>query len=341
MKIDSEAMPGDSNRVHIAPAYGVEHGVVDFILGITFEIWEQRQVEQILHYYSEDCSVFGLDGLTSGAAEMVEKTRETLAAYPDRLLLGDDVIWTGDTSHGFSSHRIISPMTNLGSSLFGPATEKRVMVMNIADCEINQGLITREWLVRDNLALVSQLGFDIESAAQKIARGFTPSLKEWLRHEYARVNGVHLVKPQGPRPPSDRDVASFAKHVLYSCWVSGDASELQSAYAPYCVLQRAPVRIHSGQDQVLAHYRDWRKAFPHARLTVDHVCSQPFDDGNQNIAVRWSVAAVHEGAFAGCMPSGKPIYIVGVTHWRVVDGRIAAEWTVFDELSMMAQTLQP
>jgi hypothetical protein len=35
----------------------------------------------------------------------------------------------------------------------------------------------------------------------------------------------------------------------------------------------------------------------------------------------------------------KPVYILGVTHWLLVDGRIAAEWTVFDELAVLAQTL--
>ena len=37
--------------------------------------------------------------------------------------------------------------------------------------------------------------------------------------------------------------------------------------------------------------------------------------------------------------SGKPLYIVGVTHWQIVHGRIAVETTVFDELSVIAQTL--
>ncbi len=142
------------------PAYGADCSVTDYILGITFEIWEEGQVDKILQYYSEDCPVYGLDGITRGAAQMVEQTHATLKAFPDRLLIGDDVIWTGTVSNGFSSHRVLSPMTNLGDTAFGPATGRSVRVMNMADCEITDGQISREWLVRDNLALVRQLGFD-------------------------------------------------------------------------------------------------------------------------------------------------------------------------------------
>ena len=70
--------------------------IVDFILGITFEIWEQRQVDNIHRYYGDDVQVYSLDGFTHGAAKMVTNTHETLATYPDRLLLGDAVIASGN-----------------------------------------------------------------------------------------------------------------------------------------------------------------------------------------------------------------------------------------------------
>ena len=48
-------------------AYGPDDDIVDFILGITFEIWEERGVELIHQYYAKDCIVWGLDGITHGA----------------------------------------------------------------------------------------------------------------------------------------------------------------------------------------------------------------------------------------------------------------------------------
>lgn len=317
-------------------SYGADCSLVDFILGITFEIWEQRRVETILQYYSEDVVVYSLDGITHGAATMVRQTHETLAAYPDRLLLGDDVIGTGDARKGFSSHRISSPMTHLGDSLLAAATGRSVRIMNIADCEVNDGRITREWLVRDNLALVNQLGIDPLDAARAMADRSDEELKAWIRRGFERTVRDRTSTEEIPEADS---VESFARRVLECCWVTGNPDALKAVYAPYCVMQRAPVRIYSGRERVLEHYAGWRGVFPEAILSIDHICSQPFNQTGQNIAVRWSIAGMHEGEFAGREASGRPVYILGVTHWKVVDGRIAAEWTVFDELAMLAQTL--
>lgn len=313
--------------------------IVDYILGITFEIWEQRQVDGILDYYAEDIDVFSLEGITHGAAAMVTQTNATLKAFPDRLLLGDDVIWSGNLERGFSSHRITSPMTNRGATHFGAATGKRVLTMNIADCEITDGRITREWLLRDNLALVSQLGLDTMNAASAVAERFDSKLRDWLRQEHYRVtrqaDSPACTVGESQTDPSE----AFARRVLENCWINEDLETLESLYAPYCVLHRAPVRTVSGRQAIQSHFSAWRSALPGAALSLDHICSQPFNNSGRHIAARWSVAGNHEGPFAGLDASGKPIYVVGVSHWRVLDGRIIAEWTVFDELAMLAQAL--
>ena len=332
----------DSNKPSIASSprttnYDVGNHLADFILGITFEIWEQGQVDNILDYYSEDVEVYSLDGITHGAKTMVDNTHATLASYPDRLLVADDVIYSGTTSKGYSSHRLLSPMTNTGPSSFGPATGRILRIMNIADCEINDGLITREWLVRDNLALVTQLGIDPLDAARTMADSFDSTLKNWLRNEYDRTRRAeHRLHQNDP-------VAALAQQVLSSLWVSGNQSILESAYAPYCVMHRSPIQLLSGRSQILDHYANWRRVFPSARLTIDHVCSQPegvlSKEKTQNVAIRWSLAGTHEGSFSGSKPDSQPIYITGVTHWKLMAGRIVTEWTVFDELGMLAQTL--
>ncbi len=327
---------GQTNNTATA-AYSAESDLVDYILGITFEIWEQRQVELIHDYYAQKVEVYGLDGMTNSATAMVDNTFKTLAAYPDRLLLADDVITSGTTKHGLSSHRLTSPMTNLGDTPFGDATGRKILAMNIADCEVTDGMITREWLVRDNLAVIRQLGFDPMTCARVIADQLDKKQIDWLASEYARTRSGQV--PDFSDTCDTGETVSFAKKTLGNCWVDGNNTELEAAYAPYCVMQRAPLQRYSGREATLEHYKNWRAAFPDARLCVDHVCSQPFDQNNQRIAVRWSVAGQHKGEFAGRAASDKPVYILGVTHWQIVDGRIASEWTIFDELAVLAQTL--
>ena len=186
-----------SNGASPAGAYGPDSDIVDFILGITFEIWEQRGVDLIHRYYAPDVEVFSLEGLISGAQAMVDGTRATLEAFPDRLLVGDNVVWSGDRESGFySSHRITSPMTNRGPSPFGPATGRRVHITNIADCVVENGVITREWLLRDNLSLVRQLGIDAAEAARGLGVRLDSGSRAWLEAEALRVQGTEAIAAQ-------------------------------------------------------------------------------------------------------------------------------------------------
>lgn len=334
MSESPNAQPGAARP---AGPYNVDSHIVDFILGITYEIWEQRQVEKILNYYLEDIEVYSLENITFGAEAMVQQTYETLDAFPDRLLLADEVITSGDVNSGYSSHRIISPMTNLGDTAFGPATGRQIRTMNIADCEISNGQITGEWLVRDNFAMVLQLGFDPAKAAQKLAGLFEKTHKHWLHQQFERTSGASVNEPRRPSSGQQPKTTQLARRVLEAYWLTGDSEYLNSVIAPYCVLHRAPKRIFSGRTAMLDHYQDWRIAFPEAHLTVDNVCCKHQEYSDMTIAARWSFAGTDSGGFAGNAATGKDIYVLGVTHWEVVDDRIVAEWTVFDELAVMAQ----
>ena len=357
-------------------AYGPGSDIVDFILGITFEIWEQRGVDLIHGYYAPDVEVFSLDGLISGAQAMVDGTRATLEAFPDRLLIGDNVVWSGDRESGYySSHRITSPMTNHGPSAFGPATGKRVQVTNIADCVVENGVITREWLLRDNLALVRQLGIDAMEAARRLAAGLDERSRAWLRAETLRVNraasgasaadranpglaptagqstpgpatagqpgpapGVNSA-PHDARPAADFNAEAFARHLLGGLWEIRPAAQSEDRYAPYAVMHRSPVERYSGREAILDHYADLSRAFGNPRVSLDHVACQPFGSSGWDIAARWTLAGEHAGTFCGLAATGKPVFVLGVSHWRLAAQRVAAEWTVFDQLAVLGQLL--
>ena len=137
--------------------YGMQTDLVEFIYGITFEIWEEKGVELIRQYYAEDIEFFALGGISRGVEAVVQGTYDTLQAFPDRLLLPENVIWSEDEDGAYSSHRIMSPMTNTGPSAYGPATHRKVSVRTVADCLVHEGKIVREWLIRDTLPMVQQL----------------------------------------------------------------------------------------------------------------------------------------------------------------------------------------
>ncbi len=319
-------------------AYGADSDIVDYILGITFEIWEQRGVELIRRYYADDCVVWGLDGITHGADAVVATTHATLEAFPDRLLLGEDVIWSGSRTDGYySSHRLLTTMTNEGPTPYGPATGRHVRLCNIADCVVENGVITREWLVRDNLALVRQLGLDPVEAAHVMRDRRPGDHADWLAEETWRVTQTPRSTPGTARrvsPIDDPD--AFARHVVAGLWES-DRAAVAQYYAPYCALHRAPDMHVSGRDAISALFADLRAALGAPRYSVDHVASQPCGSGGIDIAVRWSIAGTHRAAMHGVQPTDRPVYVMGISHWRCIAGRIAIDKTVFDGLALLAQ----
>ena len=323
-----------------AGAYGPDSDIVDFILGITFEIWEQGGVDLIHRYYAPDVEVYGMEGVIHGAQAMVDGTRQMLEAFPDRLLLGDNVVWSGTRESGFySSHRISSPMTNLGPSAFGEATGRRVCITNVADCVVENGVVTREWLMRDNLALVRQLGLEPTEAARRLAARIGSGDSAWMASEIERVaQSEPLTAGHGT---DATDATRLAGEFLASQWASADDPTRRDRYAPYAVLHRSPVERYSGREAIREHYASLRRAFGNPRISLDHVACQPFGSGGLDIAARWAAAGSHADTFAGAVATGKPVFVLGVSHWRIAAGRVVAEWTVFDQLAVLAQVFRP
>ena len=96
-----------------------------------------------------------------GNKDVIAATMATLAECPDRTLLGEDVIWCGAPEEGLlSSHRLLSTATHTHPGLYGVPTGKKLHYRIIADCHAKNNQIDDEWLVRDQGAIVRQLGLD-------------------------------------------------------------------------------------------------------------------------------------------------------------------------------------
>lgn len=327
--------PGPGRRMAL-PGFAEEF--VDFphyIIRITERIWHDREVDLCLQWYSEDCAIHTLAGPITGARTVVDNTWATLAAFPDRRLDGDNVIWSDEGDGSFlSSHLITSKMTNLGDSDFGPATGKRVLVRTIADCLCRENRIVEEWLVRDNLALVEQLAFvPAEVAAQQAARD---------AERGAPLTGVlapyHTAALNEPEAEPASEAQRIAADLLRACWQDGDDARA-AALSDFRLGAWVPGgKFLYGPDQ----YAEWaapiRAAFsPHARLRIEHIAEVPYLGEARDVAVRWLLAGWHEGAGAYGEPTGAPLLIMAVSHFRVMGGRVREEVTIWDDIAVRRQ----
>jgi len=323
-------MKGFSNRWKDFP---------DYILGITREIWEDRGIATLDHYYAPVIPVRTPMGVTVGNKGVVASTMATLAEFPDRELLGEDVIWSGDETTGYlSSHRIISTGTHRGDGWFGPATGRRFEVRVIADCAAKADTIYDEWLVRDNGGLVRQLGGDPQDFARDLitreggpdraARPFTPE---------ADVAGAYAA--------SGNDNTWGARYAeSLGRIMQGDFAHVRMAWDRAAVGLFPGARSLTGSAAIADAWLGLRSAFPSARFQVHHVIGMEGGMMPPRAAVRWSLDGRHDGWGAFGRPTGAPVHVMGISHAEFgpygPDGiGLRREFVAWDEIAIWKQIL--
>lgn len=327
--------PGPERRMAL-PGFGEEF--VDFphyIVRITERIWHDRDVEKCLDWYAEDCAIHTMAGDITGAQTVVDNTWATLKAFPDRRLDPDNVIWSDEGDGAFySSHLITSKMTNEGPSEFGPVTGRKLRIQTIADCLCKDNKVIEEWLVRDNLAAVMQLGFDPDHVAREQTQ--TDTINGFNLIEFHADNRAATIEGDGwinALSPA----AKVAVDALRASFSGADIDALRTVY-DFRVNAQYPGDVSLyGPDQIEVWCADITKAFPDLVVAVDHVAEIPYLGQARDVSVRWTATGTHRGAGRYGAPSGAPVYILGVTQFRIMNDRVREQVTIWDDIALRRQ----
>ena len=307
-----------------------------YILDITERIWEGRGLSLIRDWYAADCPVRTPLAETRDVETVIVGTAATLAAFPDRELLAEDIILAPRSPGFYSSHRIFSPMTHLGPGSFGPPTGRAVQVRTIADCLCRENRIVEEWLVRDQGAIARQLGLDLQNLALSLLRagpdGGAPG-PEALIARWTEPGPPHQV---GLAPP----VAPLLD-ALYRLWQDGDFQQIPRLYDRAASVYAPGGEVWTGYRAIEKGWFGWFAALPLGQIRLHHLICRTDPGQPTRVAVRWSYEARHRGAGRFGAASNRPVVLLGLTHWEIVDGRVRRDWTLIDELSVYAQILAP
>ena len=308
--------------------------VPDFILGITKDIWEDRGIHTLHDYYGPDLIVRSPASVIKGNAGIIAATEATLAEFPDRELLGEDVIWcsTGDDSF-LSSHRLYCTATHEGAGMYGAPTGRKLAYRILADCWCRDNGVQDEWLVRDQGAIVRQMGED---------------LVEWTRALIAREGGPEAcVKPMSPATdmpgpyqgkgnenPWGQQLADILTRIA-----SAEFSIIPSTYDRAAEIAY-PGHVHgSGPSDADRFWMALHAAFPDAQFSVDHVIGVEEPLSPPRAAVRWSLHGTHSGWGMFGSPTHAPVFIMGITHAEFGPYGLRREWTLIDETAIWKQIL--
>lgn len=306
--------------------------IVDYIIEITEEIWSDRAIGRIYDTYDAACTVYSSYGTGRSVEEVVVGTLATLNAYPEYDTQHLNVAWSGDEDAGFyTSHLGFARATNLGRSVWGPATGKRTARFFVADCISKDNRIHTEWLVRDSGAAVRQLGFDIHPLARELAdqgQGRITTAPATLASQM----------PPRTRLDEPTDTAiGWARAFIHDLWNLKRFDWLDRYYSPEAVIHAAGGHEACGARAISSLLIGIQTSIPNGRARVQHVCHSEETDG-VILAIRW----VFEGASApggimGDCPADRPLSMMASSHLRFQGGRIVEEWLIFDELGMLVQ----
>ena len=316
--------------------------LTDYIIKITAEIWEGRNVGAIRRYYHENAVRHTPYEDERGTEPIVQATLTVLDMFPDRRMLPQDVICDRQGEDHHSSHRIIATMHHTGNGLFGVATGKYVQIYAIADCAVRRNQIHEEWEVHDYKGLIVQLGlnpwtFVRENLLPALDRRRPTRSAAQPRVKAAeKQTTAHATTEGDPHVSGDREAAAHAVALL-SIWEGQDLTVIRRIYHPACILHLPGAIVRYGHAAADAFFMSYLAAFNDIRLSIDRVTFNRDEDMPPRLALRWSVTGTHSGAGLFGPPTGVRVRFMGISHAHLHQGRIFSEWILIDELEIMAQ----
>ena len=304
----------------------------DYILGITHEIWEQRGVDTLTHYYADDIVVRSPSSVVLGNQAVINATHATLAEFPDRQLLGEDVIWSGTPQDGLlSSHRILSSATHTGDGSFGKATGTKLVYRVIADCHAINNQINDEWLIRDLGAIVQQLGWTpADYARQLIADEGGPDA--CIRPFTAATD---VAGPYQGTGNDDEWGQAFAD--ILNALMNGDSDVVPARYDRAAQAAYPCHQTATGYEEIAAFWADLRASFPSAQFTIHHQIGRTDPLMPPRAAIRWSLSGRHDGHGRFGKATGADVYIMGISHAEFGPWGLRREYTLLDDVAVWKQ----
>ena len=306
----------------------------DYILKITKQIWEGKDVESIGKFYTDDIPVRSPFGITYGNKPVIEATYNTLKEFPNRQLLGEDVIWNGNDDIGYhSSHRILSKGTHLGDGFYGKPTGKDIYYRVIADCACKDNQVYDEWIVRDQGAMVRQIGHSPKEFAQIMID------KEGGVDNAKKLFDKNEVKPSDYHPEYVRINSAGEKYskILNSVFKANyDFSDYNRASSIYWPGNK----LGHGREDVAKFWNSLKSIFTEIKFSIEHVGYLDEPIKNPRASIRWFLEGIHsnDSDDYGEKTNSK-LFIMGINHVELNKDGIIREWVLFDEVAIWKQIL--
>ena len=306
----------------------------DYILKITKQIWEGKDVDSIGEFYTDNIPVRSPFGITYGNKPVIEATYNTLKEFPNRQLLGEDVIWNGNDDKGYhSSHRILSKGTHLGDGFYGKPTGKDIYYRVIADCACKDNQVYDEWIVRDQGAMVRQIGYAPKEFAQIMIdkEGGLEKAKKLFDKNDIKPSDYYPINVEKSSP--GENYSKILSKVFEGGYDFKDYNRASNIYWP-------GNKLGHGREDISKFWNSLKDIFTDIKFTIEHVGYLDESNKNPRASIRWFLEGVHsnDSEDYGKKTNSK-LFIMGINHVELNQDGVIREWVLFDEVAIWKQIL--
>jgi predicted ester cyclase len=336
----TDLVPTDRPRVQSMEGFDPCYtDIVDYIVRCTHRIWDERDVGLIYTHYTHNAVVYYTNGAVYDRETIVHDTIARLAAFPERRGMATQVIWGGDDRTGFyTSHYVTGSGRHTQPGRYGPPTRRGFNTRTIADCMVYRNRIYREWIVTDSMGVLRQLGIDPHPVAEKMAaEQFAKGLTMTDIGENFRMMGQYPPELSAYAAPASNDIEKWTLDWMHEVFNRRMFGAVRRVYAPNAQYHGPMMKELYGAAAVMHQTLAFVAMIPDMAHQVHHVCSVLCEEGGHKVAVRWTAEGHHLGYGSLGEPTGHRLFVLGMSHFHVVDGRIVDEWTLYDELALLAQ----
>jgi predicted ester cyclase len=313
--------------------------IVDYIVRCTHKIWDERDIGLIYSHYTHNAVLYHTTGALYSREEVVHDTIQRLVSFPERRGMATQVIWRGNDVDGFyTSHLVTGVGKHTQYGHFGKPTDRPFVSRTVADCMILENKIYREWVVADQMAIVQQLGLDAKAIAASRARDmFARGVRNIDIGENRRLLGQYPPESEADVSLAHTDTEAWCLAQLHHIFNKRMFGRIRDIYAPNCQWHGPLMKELYGPAAVLHQTLGLVGSMPDGSFVPQHICSNPCEEGGEKVAVRWIMEGHHTGHGILGAPSGQRLFVLGMSHYHVIGGRIVDEWTVYDELALQTQ----
>lgn len=336
----TELVPLDRPRAQTMRGFDpIYTDIVDYIVRCTHRIWDERDVGLIYTHYTHNCVLYGVLGTMYDRESIVRETIQRIVEFPDRRGMATSVIWRGNDADGFyTSHMTHGVGRHTEYGIFGKPTGRTFVTRTIVDCMILENKIYREWVARDNMAQLVQLGIDPQAYAAAIARRKFEAGEAVVEiSENRRLLGQYPPETEPDLSLAHTDLEADVLRWLHHIFNKRMFGKIGEIYASNCQWHGPLMRELYGVGAVMQQTMRLVAMIPDCAFAPQHICSVPSEEGGAKVAIRWVLDGHHLGYGSLGPPSGYKLVVMGFTHLHIRDGKIIDEWVLYDELSILVQ----